>query len=57
MRREVAVLACSGLVLLGTVANIVAGPRKTVGKIGTATSPIHHPVPPHVDISGVFLRH
>ena len=39
MRREVTVLACGGLVLLGTVANIVAGPRKTVGNIGTGHEP------------------
>jgi hypothetical protein len=57
MRRGLTILTCVALILLGTVANIVAGPRKAIGNIGTTTSPIQYPGPTHVDISGIFVGH
>ena len=53
MRRGLSILVCTALILIGTVANIVAGPRKAAVNIGT-TSPIHHPAPAQVDITGLF---
>ena len=50
MLRVLLILACAALILLGTVASIVARPGKTT------VSPMQYPVPAYVDISGIFLR-
>jgi hypothetical protein len=57
MQRGLAILACAALILLGTVADIVAGPRKVGRATQAMASPIQCPFPRYVDISGVFLRY
>jgi len=57
MQRGLAILACAALILLGTVADIVAGPRKIGRATQAMASPIECPFPRYVDISGVFLRY
>jgi hypothetical protein len=57
MARGLAVLACTALILLGTAANIAAGPRKTAAYIGATTNTSGYQVPAYVDISGIFLGH
>ena len=56
MLRVLLILACAALILLGTVASIVARPGKTAGNITATVSPMQYPVPAYVDISGIFLR-
>jgi hypothetical protein len=57
MQRGLAILACAALILLGTVADIVAGPRKVARPAEAMASPIQYPFPRQVDITGAFLRY
>jgi hypothetical protein len=57
MQRGLSVLVCAALILLGTVANNIAGPRKAAGNMDAIDNPIQYPFPKYVDITGVFLPH
>ena len=57
MQRGLSVLVCAALILLGTVANDIAGPRKAARTIDAVGNPIEYPFPKYVDITGVFLPH
>ena len=56
MQRGLSVLICAALILLGKVANNIAGPRKAARNIDAIGSPIQYPFPKYVDITGVFCR-